>query len=199
MVKIEGKPRGRICAYAYFVQTCRKEDKKNNPDENVVFGDFSRKCSALWRSMDNNNKGPFNVLAEEDKKRYEREMADYKPPKGEKGGKKRKRTKDPNAPKRAISAFFWFCSDERPAVRRRMADANVGEVAKVLGRQWKACTEEQKSKYERLAAKDKARYKEEVEAYKARRDNGNNVKKEEYQDEDDEDEEDEEEDEDDED
>lgn len=47
-------------------------------------------------------------MAEKDKKRYESEMANYKPTdKGGKGGKgakggKRKRTKDPNAPKRAL-------------------------------------------------------------------------------------------------
>lgn len=46
-------------------------------------------------------------MAEKDKKRYESEMANYKPSdkpvkgKGAKGGK-RKRTKDPNAPKRAL-------------------------------------------------------------------------------------------------
>jgi high mobility group protein B1 len=108
--------------------------------------------------MNDKEKGRFHVLAEKDKKRYDGEMANYKPPKGEKGGKKRKRTKDPNAPKRALSAFFWFCNDERPRVKEGMTDATVGEVAKELGRRWNDCTEEQKSKYEALAAKDKARY-----------------------------------------
>jgi hypothetical protein len=114
-------------------------------------------------------KGRFHVLAEKDKTRYDGEMANYKPPKGEKGGKKRKRTKDPNAPKRALSAFFWFCNDERPRVKEGMTDATVGEVAKELGRRWNDCTEEQKSKYEALAAKDKARYEKEVKAYKAKK------------------------------
>ena len=108
--------------------------------------------------MNDKEKNRFHVLAEKDKKRYDGEMANYKPPKGEKGGKKRKRTKDPNAPKRALSAFFWFCNDERPRVKETMNDATVGEVAKELGRRWNECTEDQKSKYEALAAKDKARY-----------------------------------------
>ena len=42
----------------------------------------------------------FEELAEKDKGRYEREMARYIPPDGSKG--KRKRIKDPNAPKRAL-------------------------------------------------------------------------------------------------
>ena len=41
----------------------------------------------------------FEEMADRDKVRYDREMQDYQPPKGEK--KSRKRKKDPNAPKRA--------------------------------------------------------------------------------------------------
>lgn len=43
----------------------------------------------------------FEEMAERDKARYDREMANYVPPKGVKSVK-RKRTKDPNAPKRAL-------------------------------------------------------------------------------------------------
>ena len=45
----------------------------------------------------------FEEMAEKDKARYDREMSTYDPPGGMEGkGKKRKRTKDPNAPKRAL-------------------------------------------------------------------------------------------------
>lgn len=56
------------------------------------------------------------------------------------------------------SAFFWFCNDERPKVKEMLPDSTVGEVAKELGRRWNDVTEDTKSKYEALAAKDKARY-----------------------------------------
>lgn len=52
--------------------------------------------------MSEKEKQRFHQLAEKDKKRYESEMANYKPIKGEKNTKKRKRTKDPNAPKRSL-------------------------------------------------------------------------------------------------
>jgi len=191
----EGKPRGRMSAYAFFVQTCREEHKKKHPNENVVFAEFSKKCAERWKTMSDKEKQRFHQLAEKDKKRYDGEMANYKPPKGEKGGKKRKRTKDPNAPKRALSAFFWFCNDERPRVKEHMNDATVGEVAKELGRRWNDCTEDVKSKYEALAAKDKARYEKEVKAYKAKKGKPSapaKSKKEESEDEDEEEEEEEE-------
>lgn len=159
------KPRGRMSAYAFFVQTCREEHKKKHPNENVVFAEFSKKCSERWKTMSDKEKHRFTQLAEKDKKRYDSEMANYKPKKGE--GKRKKRAKDPNAPKRPLSAFFWFCNDERPKVKAQMQEATVGEVAKELGRRWNECTEDQKSKYEALAAKDKARYEKELKAYKA--------------------------------
>lgn len=46
--------------------------------------------------MSAKEKGKFEDMAKQDKVRYEREMKNYIPPKGE----KKRRFKDPNAPKR---------------------------------------------------------------------------------------------------
>lgn len=46
---VDTKPRGRMSAYAFFVQSCREEHKKKHPDENVVFSEFSRKCAERWK------------------------------------------------------------------------------------------------------------------------------------------------------
>jgi len=56
------------------------------------------------------------------------------------------------------SAFFCFCNDERPKVKAAHPNYTVGEIAKELGRRWETCSN--KSKYEALAAKDKARYEQ---------------------------------------
>jgi len=199
MGRTEGKPRGRMSAYAFFVQWTREEHKKKHPNENVVFAEFSRKCADRWKTMSEKEKARFHQSAEKDKKRYDGEMANYEPPKGEKGGKKRKRVKDPNAPKRALSAFFWFCNDERPRVREGMADATVGEIAKELGRRWNNCSPAVKGKYEALNAKDKARYEKEIAAYKGKKTKvaPPKAQKKEESDDDDEEEEDEDEDDDD--
>jgi len=172
MGKGDNKPRGRMSAYAFFVQTCREEHKKKHPDESVVFAEFSRRCADRWKTMNEKEKTRFHQMAEKDKKRYESEMANYNPPeKNSKSGKaakgaKRKRTKDPHAPKRSLSAFFWFSNDERPKVKETMQDATVGDVAKELGKRWNEASSDIRSKYEALAAKDKARYMKEVKAYK---------------------------------
>lgn len=160
----DGKPRGRMSSYAFFVQTCREEHKKKHPGENVNFAEFSRKCSEKWKSMVAKDKKRFEEMAEKDKIRYDNDMKNYKPEKGGKGGK-RKKTKDPNAPKRALSGFFFFCHEERPKVRAIHPSYGVGDIAKELGKRWEVCPN--KPKFEALAAKDKQRYEKEMNAYRA--------------------------------
>ena len=45
----DSKPRGRMTAYAFFVQTCRQEHKKKHPEEKIVFREFSKKCAMRWK------------------------------------------------------------------------------------------------------------------------------------------------------
>ncbi|XP_030168612.1 high mobility group protein B2 [Lynx canadensis] len=82
----------------------REEHKKKHPDSSVNFAEFSKKCSERWKTMSAKEKSKFEDMAKSDKARYDREMKNYVPPKGDKKGKK----KDPNAPKRPPSAFSCF-------------------------------------------------------------------------------------------
>ncbi|KAM9498067.1 high mobility group-T protein-like isoform 1-T2 [Salvelinus alpinus] len=154
MGKDPTKPRGKMSSYAYFVQTCREEHKKKHPEASVNFSEFSKKCSERWKTMSAKEKGKFEDLAKLDKVRYEREMRSYIPPKGE----KKKRFKDPNAPKRPSSAFFIFCADFRPQVKGETPGLSIGDVAKKLGEKWNNLTAEDKVPYEKKAAKLKEKY-----------------------------------------
>lgn len=153
-----------MSSYAFFVQTCREEHKKKHPGEQVVFAEFSKKCAEKWKAMSSKEKHRFEEMAEKDKARFENEMAAM--PKGAKGAKggKRKRTKDPNAPKRALSAFFFFCNEERPKVRAVYPSYGVGDIAKELGKRWEVCPN--KPKFDSLAVKDKQRYEQEMAAFR---------------------------------
>uniref|UniRef100_A0A3P8SMI4 High mobility group box 1b n=1 Tax=Amphiprion percula TaxID=161767 RepID=A0A3P8SMI4_AMPPE len=187
MVKDPRKPRGKMSSYAYFVQTCREEHKKKHPDASVNFSEFSKKCSERWKvtqinlnicildyslnlvfsfkgcfntdsvslkTMSPKEKGKFEDMAKQDKVRYEREMKNYIPPKGQ----KKKRFKDPNAPKRPPSAFFLFCADFRPKVKVENPGLSIGDTAKKLGEMWNSSSAENKQPYEKKAAKLKEKY-----------------------------------------
>jgi len=74
--------------------------------------------------------------------------------------------KDANAPKRNLSAYFLFCAEERARVKAADPSLTLGDVAKELGKRWAAVDQTTKSKFEKLAAKDKERYEREKAAYK---------------------------------
>jgi len=162
-IKDAGKPKGKSTAYTCFVQTCRDEHKKRNPSEPIVLADFSKKCGEKWKAMNAKEKKRFEDLAAKDKTRFDEEMSNYTPADGS-GKRKRKMKKDPNAPKRALSAFFCFCNEERPRVKAKFPTYAIGDVAKELGKRWEACTN--RAKFEALAAKEKERYTKEIAAYK---------------------------------
>lgn len=156
-----------MSSYAYFVQKTREDFKKKHPNENVVFAEFSKKCSDSWKKMSEAEKKKYIQMADKDKKRYDTEMSTYVPTKDAKGKKGKKAKKDPNAPKRALSAFFWFCNDERNKVKETLPPgASVGEVSKGCAARWNGLSSSAKAKYEALAAKDKARYEKEIASYR---------------------------------
>merc|ERR1712200_27607 len=82
----------------------------------------------------------------------------------EKKEKKVKAKKDPNAPKRGLSAFMFFAKEERPKVLKDNPSFGVPEVGKELGARWGKLAD--KKKFEALAAKDKSRYEAEMKKYK---------------------------------
>ncbi|KAJ0121752.1 hmg box-containing protein [Diaporthe amygdali] len=87
-----------------------------------------------------------------------------------KGAKATRRAKkDPNAPKRGLSAYMFFANEQRENVREENPGITFGQVGKLLGERWKALNEKQRAPYEAKAAADKKRYEDEKQAYNGRR------------------------------
>ncbi|KAJ8281031.1 hypothetical protein GJAV_G00062580 [Gymnothorax javanicus] len=166
MGKDSGKPRGKASSYAFFVQRCREEHKEQFPGASVNFAEFSKKCSARWKTMSAKEKGKFEEMARMDKLRYDREMKNYVPPKGL--GKGGKRKKDPNAPKRPPSAFFVFCSEHRPRIKSENPGLSIGDTAKKLGEMWAKLSPKDRVPYDQKAAILKEKYEKEIAAYRSK-------------------------------
>jgi hypothetical protein len=75
--------------------------------------------------------------------------------------------KDPNAPKRALSAYMFFSQDWRERIKAENPDAGFGEVGKLLGAKWKELDDTEKKPYIEQAARDKTRAENEKAAYDA--------------------------------
>ena len=61
------RAKGKMTAYAFFVQMSREEHKKKNPEVPVNFAEFSKKCSERWKTVSGKEKSKFNEMAEADK------------------------------------------------------------------------------------------------------------------------------------
>ena len=72
--------------------------------------------------------------------------------------KLKKKKKDPDAPKRAKSAYFFFMDAVRGKTKADNPTATIGELGKLMGAAWSKIADKDKAKYEKEAAADKERY-----------------------------------------
>jgi len=129
----------------------------------------ARKLAADYKQLPEKEMRKWEQKASEEKERYKDEMKDYVPvedPTGGAGGKKKKAKKDPNAPKRNMSAFFLYSCAARPTVKEENPDASFGDIARLISAKFKALPEKERKKWDKKAADDKIRYQREMEAYR---------------------------------
>lgn len=74
--------------------------------------------------------------------------------------------KDPNAPKKPLSAYFLFSQDERLKVKAEFADYSITDVAKELGRRWATIDPLLKQQYEQRYQSARKVFDQEMSAYK---------------------------------
>jgi len=74
--------------------------------------------------------------------------------------------KDPNAPKKPLSAYFLFSQDERLKVKAEFPDFSITEVAKELGRRWASIDPAVKVQYEQRYQESRKQYEQAMTAYK---------------------------------
>lgn len=84
----------------------------------------------------------------------------------------RKKKKDPNAPKRSLSAYMFFANENRDSVRNENPGITFGQIGRLLGEKWKALSVEEKVPYEDKAQQDKKRYDNEMQIFKSNKQAG---------------------------
>ncbi|WVO15613.1 non-histone chromosomal protein 6 [Cryptococcus depauperatus] len=97
-----------------------------------------------------------------------------------------KKDKDPNKPKRALSAYMFFVQDYRERIKTENPEASFGDVGKLLGIKWKEMSDAEKKPYNDKAKADKERADKQNADYKADGKSKKSAAKDEESDEDDE-------------
>jgi hypothetical protein len=91
--------------------------------------------SQAWRALGTTERERFEAMAQKDKERYNIEKKNYVPPPGMAVTTKRK--KDPDAPKRPMSAYLSYANKLRGKVKGENPDCSNGEISKILSGMWK--------------------------------------------------------------
>ena len=160
-------PKKPMAAYMFFSSDFRDKVKAQHP--NASFGELGRMLGDMWKAMDERQKAPYEKKAVADKERYqaEKKVWDLRPkPQVVRGTGKRSK-KDPNAPKKPMGAYMFFCAANREQLKANNPNASFGEIGRMLGDMWKGIDERNRVPYEKKAEADKARYEKEKKAYEA--------------------------------
>ncbi|KAI8086899.1 high mobility group box domain-containing protein [Gilbertella persicaria] len=80
---------------------------------------------------------------------------------------KKKKEKDPNAPKRNLSSYMLYSQEVRPSIVAKHPDLKAVDIAKLIGEMWNGLSDKEKQPYVKSAEKEKARFDKENEKYKA--------------------------------
>lgn len=80
-------------------------------------------------------------------------------------GKKQKNQRDPNKPKKNISAYIFFSSSQRGEYSKKYPDLKNKDIQKKMGEDWKALSSTERKKYDDMAKNDQERYEKENQTY----------------------------------
>ncbi len=166
-------PKRNVSAYLMFQNAMRDKTKDENPG--ISFGEVSQHTSQLYKNLTPEEKMQWEQAAQQDKQRFLAQISSYRPPPGHDArgmlidptlvGHKRKRLKDPYAPKRNKGSFVLFTEEERPRIKQEMPDIKFTDMGVILGERWRALSKDQKERYEALANQEKIRFAQETENY----------------------------------
>jgi len=165
--KDKNAPRKPNTAYTCFQKIFYKEMKAENPD--VSFAEISKLVGAKWKNTSEEEKKEFEKQSEEDKVRYNNEMANYiaPPPSDEDEPEGKKKKRDPNKPKHPKSAYLFFCDEMRKEIKAETPDITFSNSGKELGKRYAELSAEERKKYDDLSTEDKLRYGEEMAVYRS--------------------------------
>jgi hypothetical protein len=101
--------------------------------------------SLAWKSLSPDEREEWEKMARRDKARYEVEKKFYSGPWKVLATKRTQ--KDPNAPKRPMSAFLAFSNLKRAEVKEKNPGLGNSERSRVLAKMWKEAPEDDRKKY----------------------------------------------------
>jgi hypothetical protein len=144
----ENVPKRPKKPYDFFCKQYHSQHKKPadfNPNETGQswFSRINTASREAWGQLNDEDKQEFDQYAEDDKKRYQTELKEFK-------------ELNPSPPKKPSSAYNIYCKEYKIGVNQTNPDVVP----------WKSMEEESKKKYTDAALLDMTRYQNELEMFK---------------------------------
>ncbi|CAB9530513.1 Nuclear autoantigen Sp-100 (Fragment) [Seminavis robusta] len=135
-------PRRFKSAYMFF-STEKHKTIRQEHCEKLQTTDVAKMVSQAWKDLPPDEREEWEEMARRDKARYEVEKTMYTGPWKVPATKARSQ-KDPNAPKRPMSAFLSYSNSKRAAVKAQNPEIGNAEVSRILAKMWKEAPEEER-------------------------------------------------------
>lgn len=167
------KPKKKRNAFIFFCINERQSVKNLYPTLNNK--EIVKTLSEKWNEIKNdcNLIKRFKEMESKDQERYKNEMAEFEDGMKKKIRRSRKTQKkevDDNAPKKNLSAYIYFCKDDRETLKTEEPSLSSKDIISKMAERWKILKDSDPEKYKRyceLAEADKSRFLNEFEEYKS--------------------------------
>ncbi|TMW57488.1 hypothetical protein Poli38472_003413 [Pythium oligandrum] len=163
--KDKNAPKRALSAFMFFSNDIRDTVKREMPE--LEFLQISSEIGRRWKEITAEDRRPYEELAAADKKRYLEEKEDYVPDPSFESTRGTRKKKDPNAPKRPLSAYFFYCNEIRESVRSENPNKKVTEIAQLLAEKWRALPDKKRVKYQKMHEEAKGKYEIAMNNYNA--------------------------------
>lgn len=178
-------PKKGSSAYVFFQtpEAKRLKEQAKKEGKELAHKDAFSQAAHNWTLLSEEQRRPYQEMAEKDAERYQREMAKYTPSEeylaekkaaedanaaakaSGKGTKRVRKEKDPNAPKRAQNAFLFFSVPKRRELVEKQKMSQKAALTEA-GRLWGLMSDNEKKPFTAAAEADKERYQREMAEYK---------------------------------
>ena len=188
-------------ANAYFTYINDNRAKFTKELGSSAFGPIAKLAGERWKTLPAKEKAAYEAQAAEKKVEYDKALVAFKAAGGEVGKKRKekqdakaktaakraKKERDADKPKRpAGGAYGVYVNMHREEIMKGLPQGSkCTAVAKVAGERFKALSAKAKSEYETKYQEKKAKYEEEMKAWKAKKGTSADDDEEDEEDEDD--------------
>ena len=119
--------------------------KQNKPEESLP--NLTKNLASVWHSMTLEEKKPFEILYQEDLKRYKTDVSNLNAEDKQFLRKERRQKRSLSRLKKPLTAYLFFLKHKRGEAQIDNPGANTMQIASLMGVKWRNLEIEEKKIY----------------------------------------------------